>query len=165
MELPSGYWLDNVWETKSDETREQIVQFWLAAGALPFRERAVERADQVIFVVRHGQGEIAGVSTVYKRNNAQLGASLYYFRCFVAEAHRQYNLGAVLLLAARDHLNERFVRGLDPEAIGLFVEVENERIKTLRNQAVWPYSQMVFVGRNAGGDHLRVFYFGGARIV
>jgi hypothetical protein len=164
MELPSGYWLENVWENKGEELREEIVRFWLASAALPARDRAVERVDQVIFIVRHGNGEIAGVSTVYKRLNAQLGNTFYYFRCFVAEAHRQENLGAVLLLAARDFLNERYASGKEPEAIGLFVEVENERLKTMRNQAVWPYSQMVYVGKNARGDHLRVFYFDGARI-
>lgn len=164
MELPEGYRLENVWESKSQELRDEIVRFWLASAALPARDRAVERVDQVIFIVRHGEGGIAGVSTVYKRFNAQLNGTFYCFRCFVAEAHRQENLGAVLLLAARDFLNERFSSGKDPGAIGLFVEVENERLRRLRNQAIWPYSKLVFVGKNARGDHLRVYYFDGARI-
>ena len=156
--------LENVWEGKTAELREEIIRFWMQTGALEDRERAVERVEQVMFIVRHPEGGIAGVSTVFRRLHRELDNTFYFFRCFVAEEHRQYNLGVVLLVAARDFLNERYVAGSDTSAIGMMVEVENERLRRIRNQAVWPLSGFVYIGKNPRGDHLRVYYFHGARI-
>ena len=164
MELPTGYRLENVWENKTVGLKEEIINFWLQVRALQNREEAENRVDQVIFVVRYTNNNIVAVSTVYKQLNKQLNNNFYYFRCFVSTEHRQYNLGAVLIVAARDFLNERFINKMTTDVIGMFAVIENERIKKKRNQAVWPYSKFIFVGKNSRGDHLRVFYFDGARI-
>ena len=163
MRLPPGYELENVWAHKDSALRSEIVDFWIASGALRSRERAGARVDQVIFVVRRA-GSIAGVSTVFRKRDERIGQEFYNFRCFVAEEDRRYNLGAVLLVTVRDYLNERFVSGEDTSAVGMLVEIENERLKRKRNQAVWPISGMVYVGNNRRGDHVRVWYFTGARI-
>ncbi len=164
MELPTGYRLENVWENKTVGLKEEIINFWLQVRALPTREEAENRVDQVIFVVRYTNNNIVAVSTVYKQFNKQLNNDFYYFRCFVGRGHRQYNLGAVLIVTARDFLNERFISKINTDVIGMFVVSENERINRKRNQAIWPYSEFIFVGKNDRGDHLRVFYFDGARI-
>ena len=164
MEPPTGYRLENVCQNKTAGLKNEIIDYWLQARALQTREEAQKRVDQVIFIVRFTNDDIVAVSTVYKQFNKQLSNNFFFFRCFVSREHRHFNLGAVLIVNVRDFLNERFVRKTDTDAIGMFVVIENERLKKKRNQAIWPYSKCVFVGKNARGDHLRVFYFDGARI-
>ena len=163
MRLPSGYELQNVWREKTDRVREEIVDFWIAKGALRSREMALKRVDQVVLLVRY-QGTIAAVSTAFRKRHERVGHDFYNFRCFVEKGHRQSVLGMALLLSVRDYLNARFVSGEDTSAVGLQVEIENEKIKRLRNQGLWPKSGLMYMGKNERGDHVRICYFDGARI-
>ena len=164
MELPTGYRLENVWENKTAMLKEEIINFWLHVRALQTREEAEDRVDQVIVIIRYTDNTIAAVSTVYKQFNKQLYHNFYYFRCFVSKEHRRNNLSAVLIVNVRDFLNERFISKKNTDVIGMFLVIENEALKKNRNEAIWPNSQFVFVGKNDRGDHLRVCYFNGARI-
>lgn len=164
MTAKSEFQLDNVWQDKSPEVKEEIIQFWLDNKALGKREQAEQRLPQVAFVARDADGKLAGVSTVYPQRNERLGHEFYYFRCFVAEPQRRQRLAVQLILAARDHFNARFAAGDNPNVIGMIVEVQNEFLRKNRREAVWPNSKFIFVGRNRRGDPVRVFYFDGAMI-
>ncbi len=163
MDSDREYVIDNVWENKSEKLLNEIVEFWMAHGALT-QEQAIERVKQVFCVGRDKSGKIAGVGTVYPQFNQQLENSFYYYRTFVAPAHRQGSLGRKLLYFTRDYLNEAFVKGISTRCIGMMVEVENEYIKKYRNEGVWPNTGFVYIGKNNRGDHVRVSYFEGARI-
>ena len=163
MRPPEGYHLDNLNVCRTADADQRVIEFWLSEGALRTLAQAEHRVPEALFVVRHGNA-IAAVSTVYRQMVKQLGHYLFSFRCFVGKAHRSHNLGALLLVSARDYLERRFRDGHDTDTIGLFVVVENERLMTMRNQAVWPISGMVFIGTDTRGNHLRVYYFAGARI-
>ena len=164
MELPTGYRLENVWENKTVRLKEEIINFWLHVRALQTRKEAEDRVDQVIFIIRYTNNNIIAVSTVFKQFNKQLNNNFYYFRCFVSREHRRNNLSAVLIVNARDFLNESFITKTNTDVIGMFLVIENEMLKKKRNQAILPYSKCVFVGKNERGDHLRVCYFDDARI-
>lgn len=165
MNLIEDYQLDNVWEAKTPEIRAEIMAFWLRVGALPTREEAEKRVDQVLIVARTvADRQIVAVSSVYLQVNLQLGYPCYYFRCFVEEHHRRASLAFHLLLAARQELNARFVSGENSQAIGMVIEVQNEALRHFRNEAVWPRSGFVYIGRNGRGDPVRVSYFDGARL-
>ncbi len=158
--------MQNVWATKTPELQTEIIDFWLRTGALPSREHAAERVDQVIMLGRAtASQQIVAVSTVYVQVNQQLGHPFYYFRCFVDEAHRRASLALHLLVAVRRELNARFVAGENPQILGIVLEVQNAAITQELTQAVWPRTGFVYIGRNPRGDQVRVAYFDGARIV
>ncbi len=165
LQLSPAYYLENIWTAKTSEVQAEIVDFWLQTGALATYEEAAKRVAQVIFLSRaKANGQIVAVSTVYIQFNQQLGHPFYYFRCFVAEAHRRASLALHLLQAAREELNMRFTTGENPQTLGLVLEVQNEAIQQHLTTAVWPRTGFVYIGRNPRGDHVRVSYFDGARI-
>lgn len=163
MDKSSEYVIDNIWEEKPEALQNEIIQFWLAHGALT-REQAVERVKQVFCIGRDKSGKMVGVGTIYPQYNNQLENSFYYYRSFVAPDHRQAALGRHLLTYTRDALNEAFIEGNNMRCIGMLLEVENEFLKKSQNQAVWPRTGFVYIGKNNRGDHVRVYYFEGARI-
>jgi len=165
MQLSDAYYLENLWGTKTATVQEELIAFWLRTGALPTREEAIKRVAQVFVVARtKADQQLVAISSVYVQQNQQLGFPCYYFRCFVEESHRRASLGLHLLLATRQELNARFVRGVNPEILGMVLEVQNAALQQFRNEAVWPSTGFVYIGRNQRGDTVRVSYFDGARI-
>ncbi|MCA9994800.1 MAG: hypothetical protein KDE56_03565 [Anaerolineales bacterium] len=158
------YTLQNVWEEKSDDLKEEIIDFWLSERALGSREQAEKRVNEVVFVARDSFGEIAGICTAYAQQNLQLRHNFYHYRTFVAAAHRKGNIGIRLLVEARDYFNGRFTQGHNPDIIGIIIEIENKEVSRHFTAAIWPRTGFVFVGYNQRGDHVRVYYFDEAHI-
>ncbi|MDY6905570.1 MAG: hypothetical protein SWH61_12895 [Thermodesulfobacteriota bacterium] len=158
------YLLENVWGAMTPELTAEVTEFWLKHGALPSQAAAAERARQIFGIGRDQDGAIAGVGTIFERYNQALENSFYYYRTFIAPAHRRTLLATHLIINTRDYLEKAFVTGDRPKCIGMIVEVENEHLKKERNQAVWPYSGFTYIGKNPKGAHVRVYYFEGARI-
>lgn len=165
MLMTDTYTVDNVWEEKSADLKEEIVDFWLREGALGSREQAEQRVSQVVMVARDSFDEVVGVCTAYPRQNSQIRQVFYHYRTFVAAAHRKGSIAYRLVLAARDYFNGRFTQGHDPHIIGMIIEVENEGLRNKFDIAVWPTTGFVFIGYNHRGDHVRVYYFDEARII
>jgi hypothetical protein len=44
------------------------------------------------------------------------------------------------------------------------VEVANKQVQQHQKEAIWPESRFVFIGYNDRDEHMRVFYFDGAKI-
>ncbi len=162
--IPPGYAVEVVWQSKNEALLAEVVTFWLEQAALTSKEEAEKRAPQVACVVRAVSGKLAGVSTVYQQRHLRFGVEFHYFRCFVAKEHRGANLSPLLLYEVSVHLESRFKQGHDPQVIGVFMEIQNDQVQRNMNQAVWPYLPFVYTGRNARGDHERVYYFDGVRI-
>ncbi|MCP4426250.1 MAG: hypothetical protein GY803_17300 [Chloroflexi bacterium] len=158
-----NYRLENVWESKTNELRNEIIQFWLEHGALVARQQAGERVDQVIFVVRDQSDQIVAVNTAYQQYNQQLRNHFYYYRAFVSEPHRQSDLAAQLTLTACDYFNQQFLAGRNPQLIGVFTVIESAILRKHGTQAVWR-NTLIYIGQDSRGNHLRVFYFDGAHI-
>jgi hypothetical protein len=81
---------------------------------------------------------------------------------FVAAEHRRSGLAIAVAHAAREHLVERYRSGIDPRGIGILFEVESEILKRFLPQAIWPRTGFAFIGEDARGSHIRVYYFPGA---
>ncbi len=92
---------------------------------------------------------------------AQLRMDLWYYRTFVAPAHRTGSLAWLLMFSSRDHLRELHRSGADTRGAGLFMAVQNEGLKRTRDAAIWPASGFTFVGEDSAGAHLRVLWFPG----
>jgi hypothetical protein len=87
---------------------------------------------------------------------------LWFFRAFVAGAHRAGRIGWALTMVARDHLQQRFIGGQVTRGSGIATVVEHEGLKQRRDESVWFPSEFTFMGENERGDHVRVRYFSGA---
>jgi hypothetical protein len=148
----------------ADSVREQdLLDFWEREGAMP-SEVARERVPEVIFVALDAQGGVAAVSSVALRRAERLGMDLWHYRTFVGRDHRQSLLAQDLTIRTTEYLRDRYASGADTRAPGMFIEVENEILKTVKNEGVWPDTRFVFIGEDASGRHLRVHYFPGALV-
>jgi hypothetical protein len=140
---------------------DDVLALWKREGVVDGDE-AQRRVAEVHLVAVHGGEELVGVSTAYLRHNARLGMDLWYYRAFVASAHRRSNVAVQLALSGRDDLSERFTSGVDVRGAGIVYVVENQGLKRAFNQAVWFPTLMTFIGESDRGDHVRVHYFPGA---
>jgi hypothetical protein len=150
--------------TETGETgAEDVRRLWDREGGVPEAE-AQRRVHEVQLVASEHDDGVIGVSSVYLQRNPQLRMDLWYYRTFVASAHRMSNLAAQLIFRNRDLMEERFVRGEDTRAGGVIFELENEGMKKYFNKALWLPANFTFIAENARGDHVRVHYFPGVRV-
>jgi hypothetical protein len=117
---------------------------------------------EVHLVALHETDGLVGLSSAYLRRNQQLQLDLWYYRAYVAPAHRRSNVAVNLAVSGRDLLQERFVSGRDVRGRGIVYVVENEGLKRAFDQALWIPTGVTFIGVNAEDDHVRVRYFPGA---
>jgi hypothetical protein len=160
-QLDEGYRIDPFAE--QDSVGEQdVIDLW-ARESVVGPEEAQRRVHEVLLVATSDEeGELVGVSSAYLQRNAQLRMDLWYYRAFVATAHRKSNVAVTLAMQGRDHLQQRFVSGEDTRGAGAVYEVENEGLKRYFNDALWLPTDFLFIGENERGDHVRVRYFPGA---
>jgi hypothetical protein len=147
---------------QDDVTPEEVIEFWMRVGALSLEE-ATRRVDEVLVVGTDPERRPIGIATAYLARNEQLRAEFWHYRTFVAEADRAARVGLQLVVAGRDHLEQRFVGGEDRRAIGVLAEIEFEPLRRLLPKGNWKTSDLLLVGDNPRGDHVRVYYFSGAR--
>jgi hypothetical protein len=141
---------------------DDVLALWAREGAVPEQE-ARRRVHEVHLVAIEESEGLVGVSSAYLKRNTQLRLDLWYYRAFVAQAHRQSRLAVQLALRGRDLLEGRFVSGEDTRAPGIIYEVENPGLKQYFNKALWLPTDFTFIGENERGDHVRVHYFPGAQ--
>lgn len=165
------YQVEAVWPSPSEAVRQEVVDFWVAEGALPDRGAASERSHQLLVVARESSGRVAGVSTALPVHVKRLGFKCFFYRTFVGHAHRSVGLRSTglwrqILLESHRLLNDRFQVGYDQDVLGIYMEIENHNVMRTLNEAVWQSGGMnvVYVGRTATGRHTRVWYFDGARV-
>ena len=160
-DLAEGYRVD-VFAEQSRFGGEDLVELWTSEGVLDLEE-ARRRVSEVHLVATSPDSHLAAVSSAYLRHNAQLRMDLWYYRIFVAPAHRLSNVAMTIGCRGRDLLEERYDSGAEVRAGGIVWEIENDGVKRRFNGAVLLPPDFVFIGENARGDHVRVHYFPGAR--
>lgn len=158
--LDQGYRIDPMAEQDA-VTEQDVLDLWAREGVVPDDE-AQKRIHEVLLVATHESAALVGVSTAYLQLNPQLRMDLWYYRAFVAAAHRMSNVAVNLALFGRDHLEQRYVSGEDRRAGGVVYEVENEGLKRYFDDALWLPTDFTFIGENRYGAHVRVRYFPGA---
>lgn len=139
-----------------------VLALWTGAAGLPEAE-ARRRLSEVLLVATTEDGGLAAVTTAYIARNEQLRLDMWHFRGFVAEAHRNSEVGWRVLTTGMDVLRERFVGGEDTRAPGFLVEIEHPGLRAAFTDPAGPRTGLVYVGDNARGHHVRVKYFPGAR--
>jgi transposase InsO family protein len=142
-------------------SEQEVIGLWTSEGGLS-REEARRRLAELLLVATAPDGQLAGIATTYLKRHDQLRGELWHYRTLVAQAHRQTHLALAMALRARHHLVRRFTSGEDQRGLGIIFEIENEILKRFEPKAVWPRTGFVFIGENARGAHVRVYYFPGA---
>lgn len=157
--------IENVWMKSVPGLREEIVAFWEVNRMLPPEADPKERAMQAVLVVRNLAGEIVGITTADFVQFKQLNNNLFYlFRMAVVPQFRVPGIESKLIVDTRDILEAYAAKATENKCIGVLTFAENPQVIANRTWAVWPASKMVFIGNDAKGRHIRVYYFKGARI-
>jgi len=156
--------IENVWNRVSPDLRREIVHFWMAKNALSIQEEAEERAGQVVLVVRNLVRQIVGLCTAKKMFSERLNNFIYFYRTMIDPDYRRYGLALDLLIKTRDFLETQFTKGIEKEAIGILLTLENKDINATFRKAIWPRTGFVFIGFNRNGHQVRAYYFKGAEI-
>jgi hypothetical protein len=141
--------------------REAVIALWHDEVGMPVEE-AERRVDEVLLVANAPDGSIAGVTSVFLRHERGLRADLWNQRVYVAAAHRQVNLMYFLAVETLALMEDRFVRGEDRRGIGMLYESENPDFSRYWNQALWPWVQGTYLGRNGRGEPVYVRWFQGS---
>ena len=150
---------DPIWKKITAELSQEIIEFWTAENALPKTEKPEQRAQQAVIAMRDEQGQLAAVCTAVIRVTPRLRQPLYYYRTFCAEKFRGKNTSIPMMQASQKALLN-YNLGLEkPEAIGIFIEIENQMIAGHYNKAFWPQTGFSFIGYSPRGLILRAYYF------
>lgn len=149
--------------TGDSEVADAILALWAREGVVR-DEEAQRRVHEALNVVMDREEGLVALSTAYVERSAQLGMDLWYFRTFVATAHRNTHIATQLTMHNRDLLERRFVSGEDTRAGGVCFELENEGMRKYLNMAIWQPVDFIFVGDNERDVPVRVHYFPGARV-
>ncbi|MGH1373632.1 MAG: hypothetical protein ACRBBW_16445 [Cellvibrionaceae bacterium] len=158
------YLLKCVWQKIDKELSEEIVNFWLHNKALPTREVALKRVNQVAFIARARSGDLVAINTAYLKKNERIDEHFYYVRAFVAQEARRSHVGTEMLRRLQSQFEGLFEDGLLTPAIGLCMEIESVALKNSRNEAIWPTTKFIYMGKTLEGNHVRVYYFKSARV-
>lgn len=152
-----------LWDKDAKEDREKVKALWRKYRAIDIESEIEKRSDEIVYIIKDQEGEVAGVSTVRPVQAKFLNNHFFYeFRCFIAPPFRAPGLDSFLAVKTKSFLEQQNDSG--EKFKGLLMIIENEELKKQRTKAVWPASEMVFAGYTAKGHHIRVGYFKGARI-
>lgn len=99
--------------------------FWLAQRALASRAEAERRSHELVFLVRRGDGLLAGVSTVALQTGAD-GRAYYAYRMFLRREDRVPYLMRAVTNASRDLLRDFAVP--EPKPAGMLIVTENPKL-------------------------------------
>jgi len=159
------YW-ENVWRKMSIELLREVISFWDEHTMIRPGFSSEERAQQVVLVLRSKMNnKIVGLTTAGVVNVKQLnGNNFYLYRSIILPEYRHPGLPDKLIVETRDFLEEYNKKVTENHCIGLLSFVENPRYQQFRREAIWPSSQMAYVGMDKQGRHIRVYYFKGATI-
>lgn len=159
------FW-ENVWQKMSPELVQEVISFWDEHKMIRPGFSSEERAQQVVLVLRSKtENKIIGLTTAGVVNFKQLnGNNFYLYRSIILPAYRHPGLPDKLIVETRDFLEGYNKKVTDNPCIGILAFIENPRYQQFRREAIWPSSQMAYVGMDKQGRHIRVYYFKGAII-
>ena len=157
-----NYQIEFVYQKLRDDLKKKIIEFWIAEGALK-EAQAQKRIEQVALVAQNEEGEIIGVSTIFKQFHPPVGLYFWFFRAFVGTKYRRSGIVLDFLKASQKELGIRFNQGYESDVLGILIKIQNPDLMKGLYQAVLPRTGFVFIGKEEG-CHVRISYFDNARI-
>lgn len=163
MKSIADYTFLPVWGAALIEESVEVIDLWTVAGGLSESE-AQRRIPELVFIVKHKSGRVAGVSTAVKTYVSQLNNYLFAYRSLILPEFRAPALDTQLIVRSKELLQEAARIEKENNCVGIIVIVQNEWIKQEWRQAKWSGADMLYIGNSPEGHHLRVGYFKGAKI-
>jgi hypothetical protein len=157
-----AYSIVPVWRNITPELQAELADFWIAHKAMADVERAKLRAQQAVCVLRDADGALCGVATAFVQVRPRLRQPMYYFRQFIAPAHRQQQQAIPIFRAACEILEA--ANRAAPECLGVLMEIENPDLARIFSHVVGARTGAVFLGYSPRGHQLRAVYFQGAKL-
>ena len=154
-----------VWKRVSAELTAELIELWASTQAIPDAGRAAQRARQAVCVARDQSGALCGVGTAVIRVLPRLRQPLYYYRQFFAPEFRGQKQAIPFFNEARRLLEQQNDSLLEPESLGLLLELENQQLVSRYERAYEPAADSTFIGYSPRGLQLRVSYFKNARLI
>ena len=139
---------------------DDSILFWKGLDQqfdMEYQKRAQEAVAHVRF-----KDKVLGISTGALVYHAPLKSYVYLYRCYLKEEIRLQGLDAQLLLESFTILEE-FNKN-NPLAIGVLVVSQAEFIRGW-NKAIWPGTEMMFIGNTPKGYPVRIRYFEGVKVL
>ena len=145
-----------------EDDRRKVMELWRRYRAL--EEDVIERRSrEIVFVIKDLDGRVAGVSTVRSVQAKFLNNHFFFeYRCFISPDFRVPGMDTLLSVKTKTFL-EREEDAVSKHK-GTLMIIENQELKKAKTLAVWPASEMVFVGYTTQGHHIRVGYFKGVKL-
>ncbi|MEQ8423531.1 MAG: hypothetical protein RIA63_02405 [Cyclobacteriaceae bacterium] len=153
------YSFENLWKRNPSELKKEILTIWKQFNPDLEGEKAEERLNQLVFVIKNEFGQVIGISTAHKAFIKQLRNYLYSIRILIVPSARQPGLASKLIVETRDFLESIHQEDKENKCIGVITLVENEQYAEARKEAIWKASQMVYIGNSGKGFQIRVYYF------
>ncbi len=154
---------ENVWGKHVFEQQE-IKTIWKQFNPGLDDDQVEERLQQIVWLVKNEFHQVVALSTAYPAFIKQLKLYMYAVRLMIVPGYRIPGLMSKILVDTRDFLEANRPEPEESEPQGIITLVENEKLKKLRNEAVWPASRMVYIGNSKKGHRIYVYYFKGALI-
>lgn len=154
--------IETVWGQLTEKLTEELTSFWIDHRQLK-EDRARDRAAQAVLIARD-KDKIVGVSTVRKVLSRKIGRHFYLFRCFIAPDYRMVGLDVRLTVGTREYLESEMPNDPEPKALGILAVIENPDLMEKWKWAIWPGSNLTYIGDTPEGKHVRIAYFKGAQI-
>lgn len=151
-----GYTVYNVYQAIPPELRDEIVEMWVRNQALPNREVALQRVDQVALAIRNPEGQMAGVSTVYPGDFQQRGNPYFFYRMFIQPVDRVPGLMRFITLQTCYLMRDRHVAG-GPQ--GVIIVTENQKLMRPGMKRMFERNRYEYFGRDPRGYDVWRFPF------
>ncbi len=152
------YRLEAVYLAVGATQREEIIHFWREQRAVLNPTEAERRSRQVVFMVRNGAGELAGLSSVGLKRLPEEDRPYYAYRMFLRQQDRAPYLMRVVTNATRD-----FLRDFDHpqiQAAGMLIVTENRKLMRTGIRRYLERHGYRYRGRNRKGLDVWVAEFG-----
>lgn len=154
-----------VWKKVTAELSAELIDLWGRAQAIPYPDRAAQRARQAVCIARDQSGAVCGVGTAVIRVLPRLRQPLYYYRQFFAPEFRGQKQAIPFFNEARTLLEEYNDSLSAPESLGVLLELENQQLVARFQRAYDSAADSTFIGYSPRGVQLRVSYFKNARLL
>ena len=151
------YRLVNIFDDPDSPLRKRVIEFWESNGVLP-RDEAERRSAEVVFVILDPRGEPAGVSTVYSDAFRATGLPYYFYRMFIAPAHRIHGMMEHMTAMTRDFLRARNSASAQRHG-GVVVITENPKLMRPGIKRRFRHIGFQHAGRNPAGLDIWVSEF------
>jgi len=147
-----------VWAEKDQALLDEIVSTWEKYGITVEGEAAVDRAKNVVLLVRNSGGEIIGISTARIHYINRLKANMFVYRGFVVPEYRRMKIMTNMVVITRDYL-ESIYESVKPHCLGIIAEIQNKGLVDTLRYPVYPKSKLALIGYSNTGNQIRVYYF------